>query len=89
MASIGIDFSDEFVGALADALAPLIADRLQPEPPQWLTARQAAEHLNAPLSRVRKLTSTGALPVHREGGRVLYLRSELDDFIRDGGACVH
>lgn len=48
----------------------------------------AAEHLNAPLSRVRKLTSTGALPVHREGGRVLYLRSELDEFIRGGGACA-
>ena len=38
MASIGIDFSDEFVGALAEVLAPLIAERLRPEPPQWLTA---------------------------------------------------
>lgn len=88
MASVGIEFSDEFVGALAEALAPLVAERLRPEPPQWLTARQAAEHLNAPLSRVRKLTSTGALPVHREGGRVLYLRSELDEFVRGGGACA-
>jgi excisionase family DNA binding protein len=89
MASLGIELPDDFVGALADALAPLIAERLQPEPPQWLTARQAAEHLNAPLSRVRKLTSTDALPVHREGGRVLYLRAELDEFIRRGGACAH
>lgn len=89
MASVGIDFSEDFVGALADALAPLIAERLQPRQTEWLTARQAAEHLNAPLSRVRKLTSTGALPVHREGGRVLFLRSELDEFIRNGGACGH
>lgn len=89
MASVGIEFSDDFVGALADALAPLIAQRLQPQQAQWLTAREAAAHLNAPLSRVRKLTSTGALPVHREGGRVLYLRDELDAFIRDGGACAH
>lgn len=88
MASVGIEFSDEFVGALADALAPLIAQRLQPRQTEWLTAREAAAHLNAPLSRVRKLTSTGALPVHRDGGRVLYLRTELDDFIRRGGACA-
>lgn len=88
MASVGIDFSDDFVGALAEALAPLIAERLRPEPARWLTARQAAAHLNAPLSRVRKLTSTGALPVHREGGRVLYRREELDEFIRRGGACT-
>ena len=87
MASVGIELSEDFVGALADALAPLIAERLQPKQTEWLTARQAAEHLNAPLSRVRKLTSTGALPVHRDGGRVLYLRAELDEFIRGGGAC--
>jgi excisionase family DNA binding protein len=51
----------------------------------WLTADEAAERLRCPISRIRKLTSTGDLPVHRDGRRVLYHRDELDEFIRHGG----
>ena len=52
----------------------------------WMRADEAAQYLACKLSRVRKLTSTGDLPVHRDGTRVLYRREELDRFIRAGGA---
>jgi excisionase family DNA binding protein len=52
----------------------------------WLNATEAAAYLRCPVSRVRKLTMTGELPVHRDGRRVLFHRAELDTFIRDGGA---
>jgi excisionase family DNA binding protein len=52
----------------------------------WLSAKEAAEYLRCPLSRIRKLTSTGDLPHEHEGGRVLYHRDRLDEFILEGGA---
>lgn len=51
----------------------------------WLTAPEAAEYMRCPVSRVRKMTSARAIPVHREGRRVLYRRDELDAFITAGG----
>lgn len=61
-------------------------ERMHEERSRWLTAKEAAEYLRCPLSRVRKLTMTGDLPVHRDGRRVLYRREELDGYIRNGGA---
>jgi excisionase family DNA binding protein len=53
---------------------------------KYLRASEAADYIRAPISRIRKLTMTGDLPVHRDGRRVLYTREELDEFIRNGGA---
>lgn len=55
-------------------------------PREWMNAIEAAEYLRCPLSRVRKLTMTGELPVHRDGRRVLYRGEELDQYVRNGGA---
>lgn len=52
----------------------------------WMTAKEAAEYLRCPLSRVRKLTMTGDLPVYRDGRRVLYRREELCAYVVAGGA---
>lgn len=52
----------------------------------WLSAQEAADYMKCPLSRIRRLTMQRALPVHRDGTRVLYLRDELDAFIHGGGA---
>jgi excisionase family DNA binding protein len=51
-----------------------------------MTAQEAAEYLRCPLSRIRKLTMTGDLPHEKDGRRVLYERSKLDEFVRGGGA---
>lgn len=48
----------------------------------WVDAHGAAERIAAPVSRVRKLTATRAIPHHREHGRVLYNIDELDEWIR-------
>jgi excisionase family DNA binding protein len=92
--SLSVELSPEMIGVLlqhapSDAVARLaerVADVLAERRSPWLTAEQAAEHIAAPLSRVRKLTMTGELPHHRDGRRVLYRRDELDDFVRNGGA---
>lgn len=72
-----------------DRLAEQIADRLNQTNgarTPWMDAHQAATYLGCPVSRVRKLTSTGELPVHRDGRRTLYRRDDLDDYVLGGGA---
>jgi excisionase family DNA binding protein len=71
---------------LAERLAPLVAEIIEGAASPWLDAREAADYLRCPVSRVRRLTMTGDLPTHRDGRRVLYRRSELDAFIAAGGA---
>jgi excisionase family DNA binding protein len=67
------------------ALAARIAPHLESTTP-WLAAEEAAKYLRCPVSRIRKLTMTNELPVHRDGRRVLYRRDELDEYVRNGGA---
>ncbi len=80
------------VDAIADAIAARLAEWLAgrlatPVAEPWLDAERAAEHIAAPVSRVYALTSAGRIPHHRDGSRVLFRASELDQWIiRDGGA---
>ena len=80
-------FTESELDRLADLVAERVAARLAaPNRSPWLSAPEAAEHIGAPLSRIRKLTMTGEIPAHRDGRRVLYRRDELDRYVRDGGA---
>lgn len=74
---------NEDVDRIAARVVAMMAVRTGASP--WLSANEAAGYLRCPLSRVRKLTMTGGLPVHREGGLVLYRHEELDQFVADGG----
>ena len=74
----------ELVKASVDARADEIVRGFEQSP--WLDAEGAAEYLCCPVSRIRKLTSSRDLPVHRDGSRVLYRRDELDAFVAAGGA---
>lgn len=74
------------IEAIASRVADLIA---APESSPWLNTQGAAEYMACPISRIRKLTMTNALPSYLEGGRRLYRRSELDAFIASGGSETH
>jgi excisionase family DNA binding protein len=63
---------------LREQIAGLSEDR-------WLSAKEAAEHIRCDVRRVYDLTSAHRIPVHKEGARNLYLRSELDEWVRNGG----
>lgn len=73
--------SDTDVQRIADA----VAQRLQPAAAadEWLTVPQAAEHLKCSVSRIYQGTSARTLPFHREGGRLMFSRQELDEHIRN------
>ena len=88
--TVRVEFDDRVLDTLAERLADRLAARLAPPgapaTTPWMSAQAAADYIGCSLSRVRKLTMLGDLPTHRDGGRVLYRRDDLDAYIRSGGA---
>jgi excisionase family DNA binding protein len=62
------------------------ADELRAD--KWFSSKQTAAYLDCGVGRIHNLVSEGRLPSHKEGGRLLFLRSELDDWIRSGRAAA-
>jgi excisionase family DNA binding protein len=78
------ELGEDAIVALAERLRPhLIAT---PAGDGWLRGADAiAGHIGAPRSRVYALASAGRIPVHRDGSALLARRSELDEWLRNGG----
>ena len=88
-AALLADLTDEQWDMVADRLAPRLADRLGQRQPAdgWLRGADAiAGYIAAPPSRVYALTSAKRIPVERDGANLIARRSELDEWLRAGGA---
>jgi len=81
-----IQLPPELLEHLAERAATIVAERLEPAAEPWIGVEQAAEHLAAPVSRVYALASAGRVPLERDGSRLLFKRSQLDEWVRAGGA---
>jgi excisionase family DNA binding protein len=70
-----------------DMLAERLRSRLEMAAPAdgWMTVAEAADYLRCPTSRVYSLTSARRIPCVKDGSRVLFRRSELDEWLRAGG----
>ena len=88
--TVRLELDDRVLDMIAERVADKLAARLAlpgaPAATPWMSAQAAADYIGCSLSRVRKLTMLGDLPTHRDGGRVLYRREDLDAYIRSGGA---
>lgn len=73
---------------LAELLAPRIAARLSPQTPDaWLRgADEIGRYIGAPRSRVYALVSAGRIPIEHDGSALIARTSELDHWLRAGGA---
>ena len=86
--------ADALLGSLDDAALRDLAERLTPYLEReraedgWLRgAERIAAYIDAPPSRVYALTSAGGrIPVHRDGSALIARKSELDAWVREGGA---
>ncbi len=74
-AAITIALPAEVVDLIVARTAEVLAERAEQGSP-WLTRTAAAEYLGVPVSRLEKDRRT--IPCHRDNGRVLYHRGELD-----------
>jgi hypothetical protein len=72
-----VTLSPEALDAIAERAAELVAERLERERSPWMTRPKAAEYLGFPVSR---LARDRKIPCHKDDGRVLYHRDELDEY---------
>lgn len=79
------ELDDQALDQLAERLAPRLARRLGSAPaPSWLNTKQTAEYLAAPVSRVHDLVALGLLEPRRDGRRLLFKRTDLDNYLERG-----
>lgn len=77
---IGLALQPEFLDKLAEA----VAERIGGESARvWMNVDSAAGYLDLPKKRIQNLTAAGRIPHHKEGGRVLYRRDELDAWLAE------
>ncbi len=53
---------------------------------EWLNVTQAAEYLNLSKSAIYKRTMNGKIPFYKTGKKLMFRRSELNDYISMGRA---
>jgi hypothetical protein len=73
-----ISLPAEVLEQLVDQVAERVRAELSAASP-WLTRSEAAAYLRVPLSRLEK---DRTVPSHRWDGRVLYNRTELDEWVK-------
>ena len=79
--SLATPADSELLDQLARRVADLVAVERTSSP--WMSAPQAAEYLDWPIKRVYNLTSAQSIPHHRQGGRLIFHRDELDAWLND------
>jgi excisionase family DNA binding protein len=79
MTTIELELPEAVLEAIAARAAELALAELEKDGSPWLTRPQAAAYLGLPLSRLEK---DRRIPCHKDGGRVLYHRAELDAHFR-------
>lgn len=78
--NVRLDLPEAVVDDIVERVARVVVERLQAEQQpdrEWMTARECADYLRFPLSRVRNLTSADRIPHVKQDGRVLYHRPAL------------
>ena len=81
-ASVAVEFPLE---ELAERVAELLAEWTPTEAEAWVGVTEAANHLGCPKSRIYALASAHRIPHEKDGSRLLFKRSELDEWVRAGG----
>jgi len=85
MNNLALSVPDQLVEAVAQRAAEIVLDRL-PQSDGFMGACGAADFLACPVSRIYALVSSKKIPHHRDGSRLLFDRSELREYVRNGGA---
>jgi excisionase family DNA binding protein len=90
--NVALDLT-EIVERLREELLDEIREQVRTEIeaaawPEWMSIETAARYLDCPSERVRKLIARRAIPFSQEapGCRIFLSRSDLDTWMRGGGA---
>lgn len=89
MTAITMEFPPELVEQIAQRAAEIVAERedARTHDDGWLRgAGEIAAYLGCSSSRVYALNSARRLPVEKDGSAIIARRSDLDAWLREGGA---
>jgi excisionase family DNA binding protein len=76
---LALSLPPEALEQIAERVAELLRERRTfGDSSPWMTRSEAAAWLHLPVSRLEK---DRRIPCHRDGGRVLYRRDELDEWM--------
>lgn len=81
---LSLPVPEDVLEAIAERAAAIAVAQLREElaeargASQWMTTAEAARYLRCEPQRIYELHSSGALPAHREGGRLLFAVSDLE-----------
>jgi excisionase family DNA binding protein len=81
---LALHVPDVLVERIAERAAEILADRLAAGSEPWIDVEQAAEHLACKPRRIYELVAQRRVPVHRDGRRLLFRRSDLDAALEEG-----
>lgn len=84
MSGIVFDLPLDVIEQIAQRAAAIISDRPRSSEP-WLDVAGAAAHLACPKSRIYALSSANRIPHAKDGSRLLFRASELDEWLQQGG----
>jgi excisionase family DNA binding protein len=84
-ATIEVKVPTKVIETLAETVANRIAQRSPSEPDRWIGVEEAASHLACPKSRIYDLVSGRRIPHRRDDSRLLFRRSNLDQWVTAGG----
>lgn len=73
--------------AVAKAIQPLLqslATQPQPNDMSYLNAEQAAEYLHRKISTIYSLVQNRKIPSYKRGGKLLFIKSELQQWVEKG-----
>lgn len=73
---------------VVEAIADLVEARLVGRQREYLDTKAAAGYLACSPNRLHKLTSENRIPHRHEGDRLLFIRSELDEWLDSGEAAI-
>jgi excisionase family DNA binding protein len=86
MSTLSVDLPDALVEQIAERAAEIVAAGATTTDAGYLDVKAAADFLSCPTSRIYALVSADRLPVHRDGSRLLFDRTELRRYVENGGA---
>jgi len=84
MNTITLELSDEVIEQIAQRAAAIVAGSATQSLSPWLDTKSAAQHLCCGSDRIHDLVQLGKLTPRRDGRRLLFRVTDLDDYLEDG-----
>ena len=81
--SVSLSVPPEFVEAVAQHVADLLAEHQTADPTPYLTVEEAAEYLRCKPKRVYDLCSQRRIDFCKDGSRTLLRRIDLDAYLEN------